>query len=130
MRQKIKCAIIAHFIFIAASRTFFECLPSFLPLIPGFIEIIVVTVLVEVLRVIIVLSKTVAAAMASVGAAAAVVECLGRLRFLLLLLLGKASGALCVELLLLGNFLRQRIPERGDLLSKFTVTMPTPSISG
>lgn len=120
MRQKIKCAIIAHFIFIAASRTFFECLPSFLPLIPGFIEIIVVTVLVEVLRVIIVLSKTVAAARAGVGAAATVVEGLGRF---LLLLLGKDGGAFCVDLLLLCNFPRQRIPECGDLLRKFTVVV-------
>ena len=41
----------------------------------------------------------------------------------LLLLLGKAGGALCVNLLLLCNFPRQRIPERGDLLRKFTVVV-------
>ena len=98
---------------------FFECLPPFSPFVPRFIEVVVVTVLVEVLRVAVVLTETVAAARAGVG----VVECLGRFRFLLLLLLGKAGGALCVNLLLLCNFPRQRIPERGDLLRKFTVVV-------
>ena len=94
-------------------------LPPFLPLIPGLIKVVVVAVLVEVFRVVVVLTETVPTAGAGVGAAA-VVEGLGRLRFLLL---GKAGGALCVNLLLLCNFPRQRIPERGDLLRKFTVVV-------
>lgn len=82
-------------------------LPPFLPLTPRLIEVVVV------------LTETVTAAGAGIGAAA-VVEGLGRLR---LLLLGKAGGALCIDLLLRCNFPRQRIPERGDLLRKFTVVV-------
>ena len=121
MGQKIKCAILAHFIFIVGIIRFSECLPPFFPLIPGFIEVVVAAVLVEVLRVTIVLAKAVAAARAGVGAAA-VVKGLRRFRFLLLLL-GKDGGAFCVDLLLLCNFPRQRIPERGDLLRKLTVVV-------
>ena len=61
MGQKIKCAIIAHFIFIVGIIRFSECVPSFFPLVPGFIEVVVVAVLVEVLRVAVVLAETVAA---------------------------------------------------------------------
>ena len=92
-------------LYLSASAN--QVLPPFLPLIPHLIEVVVV------------LTETVTAAGAGIGAAA-VVEGLGRLR---LLLLGKAGGALCIDLLLRCNFPRQRIPERGDLLRKFTVVV-------
>ena len=101
---------------------FLSWLPPFLPLVPGFIEVVVAAVLVEILRVAVVLAETVPTARTNVGTATTVIEGLEQLRFLLLLL-GKAGGALCIDLLLLCNFPRQRTPECGDLLRKFTVVV-------
>ena len=67
MGQKIKCAIIAHFIFIVGIIRFSECLPPFFPLVPGFIEGVVAAVLIEILRIAIVLAETLTTAGASVA---------------------------------------------------------------